>query len=169
MARKYIEVTAAGALAEVEGLVTSAGAGDAGKFPALDSTGRLDTTVMPVGVGQDAASIQASENLTAGDFVNLHNSGGARVRKADASNGREAHGFVLAAATTGNNATVFFEGRNTALSSLSPGARYFLSGTTAGAATATAPTTSGQIVQPVGVAVSATEIDFEKCLPVTRA
>lgn len=169
MANKYVGLTAGGALTEVAGQVTSAGVGDAGKIVALDSTGRLDSTVMPVGIGQDTASIQASEDLSSGDFVNIHNSGGARVRKADASNGRDAHGFVLSAITSGNNATVFFEGRNTALTSLTPGTRYFLSGATAGAATATAPTITGHVVQSLGVAVSATELDFEKTVPVTRA
>lgn len=169
MADKYIGLAANGTHQEVEGKVTSAGAGDAGKIVALDSAGRLDSTVMPVGVGQDTASIQASENLAAGDFANIHNSGGARIRKADASNGREAHGFVLASVTSGNNGTVYFEGRNTALSGLTPGTRYFLSGSTAGAATATAPTATGHIVQSLGPAVSATDLDFEKGIPVTRA
>src|SRR5690606_35480393 len=64
---------------------TSAGAADAGKLAMLDANGRLDSTMMPVGIGADTASIQASEALAAGDFVNIHSSSGARVRKADAA------------------------------------------------------------------------------------
>ena len=159
MADKYIKNNA-GVLTEVEGLQTSAGAGDAGKIPALDSTGRLDNSMMPVGIGADTKSITASENLAAGDFVNVHSSSGAKVRKADATTaGKEAHGFVLAAVTSGQNATVYFEGANTQVSGQTPGAVFLQ--TTAGTAGATAPSTSGNVVQRLGVAVSATEINFE--------
>lgn len=96
---------------------TSAGAGDAGKLVALDASGKIDSTMMPVGIGADTSSIQASENLAAGDFVNIHNSSGARVRKADASTaGKEAHGFVLSTTASGAQATVYFEGTNTQVS-----------------------------------------------------
>ena len=71
---------------EVEGTVVSAGAGNAGDIPALDATGKLDMSVMPNGIGADTAIIEASESLTAGDFVNIYNNTGtAIVRKADAS------------------------------------------------------------------------------------
>jgi len=161
-ARKYISLNN-GRMQEVQATVTSAGAGDGGKIVALDTTGRLDTSLMPVGVGADTATIQASENLAAGDFVNVWVSGGAsRVRKADASAaGKEAHGFVLAAVTSGNNATVYFEGQNTQVSGRTIGARQYLSASTPGAATETAPSGAGQVVQLLGVAVSATSISTE--------
>jgi len=169
MANKYIALVT-GRHTEVEATATSAGAGDAGKIPALDGAGRLDSTMMPVGLGADTASIEASENLAAGDFVNLHDSSGAKVRKADASDAAKlAHGFVLAAVTSGQNATVYFEGRNTEVSGLTPGARQYLSAATAGAITATPPSTATNIVQYVGVAVSATSVDFEPGEPVTLA
>ena len=102
---KYISQVA-GVLTEVAGLATSAGAGDAGKIPQLDGSGKLDPSLMPTGIGADTASIQASEALSAGDLVNVWNSGGARVRKADAStSGKEAHGFVLATVASGANAS----------------------------------------------------------------
>jgi hypothetical protein len=89
---KYIAMIA-GLLTEVAASQTSAGAGDAGKIPALDAAGKLDTTFMPTGVGADTASITTSEALAAGDLVNIHNSTGAKARKADASvSGKEAHG-----------------------------------------------------------------------------
>jgi len=139
----------------------SAGAGDAGKIVQLDAAGRIDNTMMPVGIGADTASIQASEALAAGDFVNIHNVGGARVRKADATTaGKEAHGFVLAAVGSGVNATVYFEGTNTGVSGQTPG-QVFL-GTVAGQPAAAAPTGAGNVVQSLGVAVSATAINFER-------
>ena len=120
---------------------TAGGAGNEEKIPSLDTGGLLPLSMMPTGLGPDVETIQASENLAAGDFVNVHDSTGARVRKADASNGRQAHGFVIAAVTSGQNATVYFEGSNTQLSGLTIGALYYLSATTAGAVTATPPST----------------------------
>lgn len=154
-----------GAITEVQSPQTSAGAGDAGKLPALDSSGRLDTSFMPTGIGADTATIQASENLAAGDLVNIHNSSGARARKADATtSGKEAHGFVLAAVTSGQNATVYFEGNNAQVSSLTPGPQ-FLS-TTPGLATATAPSSSGNVVQRVGFATAAANLNFQSQPPI---
>lgn len=149
-------------------VASSAGAGDAGKTVTLDGAGRIDSTMMPVGIGADTASIQASENLAAGDFVNIHNSSGARVRKADATTaGKEAHGFVLGAVSSGANATVYFEGTNTGVSGMTPGTVFLH--TTAGGATGTAPSGSGNVVQKLGVAVSATAINFERGEPIVLA
>lgn len=158
-----------GQLTEVRGVQTSAGAGDADKIPALDATGRIDNSMMPVGIGADTATIQASENLAAGDWVNVHNvSGSARVRKADATSaGKEADGFVLAAVTSGANATVYFEGTNTQVSGQTPGPVFLQ--TTAGAGGATAPSGAGNVVQRLGVATAAGAVNFERGQPVTLA
>lgn len=159
---KYVSNNA-GVLTEVAASQVSAGAGDAGKIPALDSTGKLDASMMPVGVAAATVVITASEALSAGDFVNVWNSAGNfRVRKADGSaSGKEAHGFVLAAVSNGASATVYFPGEeNTQVAGATPGPVY-LSDTTAGGFTSTAPTTSGHVVQRLGVAVAATEIIFE--------
>lgn len=168
MADKYIELNG-GALQEKEAITSSAGAGDTGKIPALDGTGRLDSSMMPVGIGADTATIEASETLAAGDMVNIHDSTGRKVRKADASNGREIHGFVLSAVTSGQNGTVYFEGTITGLSGLTIGAKYFLSAATAGEVVATAPSGSGELVQRAGTAISATELSFEPADPITLA
>jgi len=169
MADKYIKNNA-GQLAEVEGTVTSAGAGDAGKIVALDSSGKLDNSIMPSGIGADTEVIASSENLAAGDLVNIWNDSGTRkVRKADASNGRRAHGFVLSSVTSPANATVYLSGDITGLTSLTPGAAYYLSGSTAGASTATSPSTAGQISQEIGIAVSSTAIAFQPQQPITLA
>lgn len=169
MADKYIKNNA-GQLAEVEGTVTSAGAGDAGKIVALDSSGRIDNSMMPSGIGSDTEVMASSENLSAGDLVNIWNDSGTRkARKADASNGRRAHGFVLDAVTSPANATVYLSGDITGLTSLTPGVAYYLSGSSAGAVTSTAPTTSGHISQEIGIAVSTTAIAFEQQQPITLA
>lgn len=160
-AAKYIALVA-GKLKQMAATVTSAGAGDDGKIVALDSNGKLDNSVMPTGIGADTKTLAASENLAAGDLVNVwDDSGTAKARKADASsNAKQAHGFVLSSVTSGNNATVYMEGTITGLTSLTLGGNYFLSAT-AGGITTTAPSTAGYIVQQVGVAVSATELSFE--------
>lgn len=169
MAQKSIQLSN-GQLIEVEATVVSTGAPDSGKFVALGADGKLDNSVMPTGIGADTKTLVASENLAAGDLVNVWDDAGTeKVRKADASNGRRAHGYVLASVTATNNATVYFEDTITGLSGLTRGAMYYLSGGTAGLATATAPSTTGHIVQEVGVAVSATELSFEPARPITLA
>jgi hypothetical protein len=169
MADKYIKNNA-GQLAEVEATVSSSGAGNAGDIVALDGSGKLDTTVLPTGIGATTKLAATTENLSAGDLVNLYNdSGTIKARKADASNGRRAIGFVLSSVTSPNNATVYLDGTITGLTGLTPGAAYYLSGSSAGAATATAPTTSGYISQEIGIALSATEINFEEQQPITLA
>lgn len=166
---KYIKLGLNGTLSE-QAATQTGGGGNENKIPALDATGRLDNTMMPVGVGPDTASIEAAENLSAGDFVNIYNATGTtKVRKADATtNGKEANGFVLDAATLGESVLVYFEGRNTQLTGLTGGEIYFLS-TTAGSVTDTPPSTAGNVVQRVGRAISATELSFESTQPIVVA
>jgi len=167
MADKYL-YNNAGAITEKAAIQSSAGAGDAGKIPALDTNGRIDNSMMPVGIGADTASITTSEALAAGDLVNVWNSTGAKARKADASAaGKEAHGFVLAAVSSGAAATVYFEGTNNQVTGLTPGVQ-FLS-TTPGQATATAPSGAGQVVQRVGFATAAAALNFQSQNPIVLA
>lgn len=170
-AHKLPALNAAGVLdpSIVNAVTASAGAGSAGKVAALDGSGRLDSTMMPVGIGADTASIIASEALAAGDFINVwDNAGTANVRKADGNTaGKDAHGFVLASVASGAAATVYFEGANTQCSGLTPGAQFL--GTTPGKTQSAPPTGSGKVSQRVGVAISATTINFEAQRPVTLA
>lgn len=162
-ANKIVKQNGSGIIAPaiLNATVTSAGAGDAAKIPQLDGSGRLDSTVLPVGIGADTATITTSEALAAGDFVNIHNSSGAKARKADATTaGKEAHGFVLSAVGSGASATVYFEGTNTAVTGQTPGVVFLQ--TTAGAAGSTAPSSAGNVVQKLGIATSATTINFER-------
>lgn len=167
MADKYIKNNA-GQLAEVEATVTSAGAGDSGKIVALDVSGRLDSTVMPTGIGAQTIALPASEALTAGNLINIWtDTGTIKARKADASNARRAHGFVIAGVSSGATATVYLDGTITGLSSLTGGTIYYLG--TNGAVTATAPSTATHISQEIGPALSTSSIDFEPRQPITIA
>lgn len=138
----------------------SAGAGDATKLVALDAAGRIDSSMMPVGIGADTQIITASEALAAGNWVNVYSNAGAfAVRKADATTpGKDATGFVLNAVASAGPATVYFEGTNTAVTVQTAG-RVYLS-TTAGAGQTAAPTTAGQVSQLIGWATSATSVNF---------
>lgn len=160
MADKYIELVN-GTLTQKEATAASTGAADAGKVPALDGGGRLDSSLMPSGIGADTESILASEPLAAGDLVNIWDDGGTpSVRKADATtSGKRAHGFVLSAVSAAANATVYFEGRNDQVSGLTAGNQYL--STTPGISSGTPPSASGNVVQLVGVATSATSVNFE--------
>jgi hypothetical protein len=169
MADKPLQIIS-GVITQVEGKQSSAGAGDAGKIPALDAAGRLDSSMMPVGFAVDSKSITASENLAAGNLVNVwDDSGTVKVRKADATTaGKEANGYVLAGVSSGAAATVYFEQLITGLTSLTLGATYYLH-TTAGGISTTAPCRSGNVVQRIGRAISATELLFQPSAPITLA
>jgi hypothetical protein len=165
---KYLKNNA-GTITEEAALQASTGASDAGAIPALDVTGRLDVTMMPVGIAADVAVVAASENLAAGDLVNIFNDTGTpKVRKADATTvGKEAHGFVQAGVTSGANATIYFEGTNANVTGQTAGP-VFLS-TTAGLSTSTAPSAAGNVVQRVGFATSSTTMNFQSNDPIVLA
>lgn len=169
MADKYL-FNNNGVLTEKSATASSSGASDAGKIPALDNSGKLDISIMPVGVGSETDLITASEALAAGDFVNIYSSTGIKCRKADATtSGKEACGFVLAAVSNGAQATVYrISQSNTQLTSLTPGSKYYLAAT-AGAVTTTPPSAAGNIVQSVGYAISATALAFMPSDPIVLA
>jgi hypothetical protein len=144
-------------------LQTSAGSGDAGKPVALNNDGEIDSSMLP-NTDSDTSTLPSSENLAAGDLVNIwSDSGTLKVRKADASSAaKRADGYVLASVTSPANAVVYHDGAITGLTGLTLGARYYLS-TTAGSVVveASAPTASGSVVQYVGQAVSTTKLLFQ--------
>lgn len=169
-ANKVAKMNGAGIIAPavINATASSAGAGDAAKVVQLDGAGKIDITMMPTGIGTDSLVMTASENIAAGDFINVWNSTGPKIRKADATvAGKEAHGFVLSAISSTASGTVYFEGTNTAVTGQTPGP-VFLS-TTAGTATATAPSGSANAVQRIGFAVSATAINFQSQPPIILA
>lgn len=148
----------AGKLKQIAASVTST----ADAIVAMDATGHIDVSVLPVGVGAEVVTCPASENLTSGNLINLwNNSGTINARKADGTtNGKPAHGFVLTNVTSPANATVYLPSQtNTTLSGLTVGADYYL-GITAGGLVTTPPSAAGNIVQYVGTAHSATAMVF---------
>lgn len=160
---KYIDLSS-GQLTQIQPITTSAGAGDANKIAQTDSGGRFDISLMPLGLTVETTSAPASENLATGDFVNFWNDGGTlKVRKADASGGnaKKADGYVLAGVTAPASATVYYGNVNNQCSGLSIGTVYYLSGSSAGLPTATAPSTATHIVQRLGKALSATSMLVE--------
>lgn len=151
-----------GKMVEIQPITTSAGAGDGTKLAQLDSTGRFDISLMPVGVGAEVTIVPAFENLTSGQFINLFNNAGAvNSRKADATtNAKPAHGFTLANVTAPASSTIYgISTKNNVLTGLTLGGDYWLA-TTAGGVTNTAPSGSGNLVQELGTAESATAMVF---------
>lgn len=122
------------------------------------------------GGGGGGASFQlpASEVLAAGEFVNIWNDGGtAKVRKAAAESGKDAHGFVSSHVAAGATATVNISGNNENLAGMTPGATQYLSAT-AGQRTETPGTGAGILVQPLGMAVSPTSMIFHRSTSILR-
>ena len=122
----------------------------------------------PTRVGFD---VTAFESVADGDAVYMRSSDG-QVGKASAANGalENAHvvGFADAAASAGNDVKVLVAGMKT-MSGIDPGDLYFLSPTTAGAITTTAPTGSGQAVTRVGEGATSTSFSIYVEPPVKLA
>jgi hypothetical protein len=153
----------AGKTKQLLATIVSVGAGDAGKIVGLGADGRLDASVMPVGIGAQTTQAVASEALGAGKFVQYHDNGGVfSARLADNSNGRQADGFVLAASSAAQAATVYpLDATNTAITGLTVGLRYWLGvagGVTATPLVETDAGNTNKISQHLGVAKSATEL-----------
>lgn len=159
MSDKYLYLDS-GNIKEKEALNSSAGATDAGKIPALDSTGKLNSNMMPSGVSAAVQSVTADGDLSQYDIVNIYNNSGTlSARKADAGTNRyQAHAFCPAAISNGATGNVQMEGSITG-SAMTPGADQFLSDTP-GDYSETPPTGTGKIVQKVGYATSATTLYF---------
>lgn len=157
-ANKYIALVS-NKLKEVFASVT----GTANAIPAGDATGRLDISWMPLGVGQEVVVAVTSDNLVAGEFVNLYLNGGViTIRKADATtNAKPAHGFVTAITTAPASATMYILGVNNAyMAGLTIGTKYVLSKTTPGGVTdiASFSGVAGNIVQELGIATDTTSL-----------
>ena len=154
--------------AEADALQTSTGVSDADKIVATGADGKLDVSLMPSSLTVQTKVAPASEDLAAGDLVNLwDDTGTVKARLADASTSRMAHGYVKAGSLTGANATVYLEGVNDQLSGLTAGDVWLGE---SGAVTQTPPATvSGRISQLVGTGLAATEMDFEKEQPIGLA
>ena len=151
-----------GVLSEAQAISTSAGVGDAGKIPALDANGKLAENMMPAGVSAETQVAKAGVGgLAENDVVYLHMVDvNLTADKADATDAtKRAQGYVKAAVSAGEDATVYLDGALPG-TGLTPGAKYYLT-TTPGTVSVTAPSGSGNMVQTVGEAISATAIKFD--------
>jgi hypothetical protein len=166
MADKFLTTDeTTGGACEVEATTVSTGVAEAGDVVALNASGQVDPSMLP---NVDSLTATSGEALTAGDIVYI-DAAGEVVKASGASGGNEGQGYVLDSVATATAVTIYFEGRNTALSGLTVGARYFLSDTTAGGLTTTPPADTGELFQYIGRAVSATAIAFEPDRPIKRA
>lgn len=124
-------------------------------------------TVGALTVAAATSTLTATEAISAANFVNIFSSSGAKVRKANATDDtKPANGYAQAAIGNGSSGAVQGPGKISGLSGLTPGATYYLD-TTGGAITTSPPSGSGNLVQEVGVAVSATEMLFHPKVGVT--
>lgn len=163
---KYLNRDAtSGLVTEVQPVITSAGAGDASKVAQLDAAGRWDPSLMPVGIVADTFTSTASGALSAGDAVYL-TAGGLIARASAAAAGNGADGFVLVASLNGAAATIYFEGRDTGVTGLTVGSRYYLSDSTPGGITTTPVSGTGKLHQYVGKAITTTSLAWEADDPI---
>jgi hypothetical protein len=119
--------------------------------------------------GHEYSVLPCSENLVAGDYINVWLDGAVnRVRKASANDvDHEAHGFVLVSYTSGASAAVYFTGNNTGVTGQIVGP-VFLS-LTPGLGSNVPPTGIDRIVQRVGIAASSTQVTFNPQQPIRLA
>lgn len=163
MASQKFLVREGGKTKQKQAVEASLGAADAGKIPALNSSGKLDGSMMPAGIGAQVVLLEVTESISAGKFINYFNDGGTlKVRLADNSNGREANGYVLESFTSSQTATVYpLDGVNSELTGLTVGSDYWL-GTAGGVIDTPLDESnagnSGYVSQQLGKAKSSTEL-----------
>ncbi len=147
---------------QVAAVESSAGAGDEGKIVALNASGKIDSTMMPADYDPEGLTqtMTASENIAAGDLVNIWDDAGTlKVRKADSATAtKEADGFCDSAITSGASGSVHLgSGQMTKTAhGIGLSLEVFLSVT--GGITATPPTSG--ILQHVGQVIDANTIKF---------
>ena len=143
-------------LGEGTGAVAFATIGTAGCVLTDNGSGS-DPSFQALSALANTMSVTVTETIAAGAMINLWASTGLKVRNADNTDAtKQADGFALTGAASGAITVVIGSAPNTQQTSLTVGTRYFLG--TAGAVTATAPTSSGDLVQSLGIAVTTTEL-----------
>lgn len=157
MANKYIDINGN----QVQFTVTSSGDESAGQGVGLNSSGKLDLSVMPTGVAPASISVLASEAITAGSLINMYNNlGTLNIRNANATdNTKPFQGFILSNVAESASVNVYFPGNViTGLSGLTPGSNYYLSKVAGGIVTDVSGYSGGNVIQYVGIALSATQL-----------
>lgn len=153
---KYLDLNA-GLIRERAAIQSSAGAADAGKIPALDAAGLIDSSMLPIPASGDALTYdvaQTGHGFSVGDQIYFDGTDYVLAQADDAATA-EVVGTVSAVADV-DNFTVTIAGVVSGLSGLTAGTVYFLSASSAGDITSTAPTGTN-INKPVLLALSTTE------------
>jgi hypothetical protein len=96
-----------------------------------------------------------THGFVVGDVLRKSSGSWAKAQANSIANAASTVGVVIVVIDV-NNFTIAFNGHATGLSGLTDGAVYWLSPTSAGAITATQPSTSGQIIKEILVASSTT-------------
>ena len=136
-----------------------------GRIEQLQSGDTLDAAVSE----KDAVSMVADATLIAGNIVYASAAGHCDKARANAAGTSRVVGIATAAITSGASGSIQTNGVVTLTTSewdaafgttggLTYNTIYYLSAGTAGLGTATAPSTTGQLVVQVGIALSTTEL-----------
>lgn len=140
------------------------GGSNAHKMPRLNAAGELDESMLPSSIsGAGTITGTASEALIAGPVNVYDNAGTLSIRKADATAGsvKPANAFVKAAVSSGTtNVVAYRQGNLTGLTGLTIGP-VFLGKTPGTFASDVSAYAGGDFVQPLGMALSATQVLFE--------
>lgn len=152
-----------GATGNTGGTGNTGNTGNTGGTGGTGGTGATGNTGNTGATGSvPTITFNATNPIAAGELVNLwNNSGTLEVRLADnTAEGKECFGYCTAGASTGNPVTVLSAPGSviTGLSGLTTGARYYLGGT--GAVTSTVPTTTGNVIQYIGLATTVSTLLF---------
>lgn len=128
----------------------------------------LTSTYVPVvqsTISMTLAVNQVAHGLTVGEIVRCTGTNTYGLAKGDTAANAEVIGIVSAVADA-NDFTLLYGGLITGLVGLTAGLAYYLSPTVAGAYTSTKPTTSGQVIKPVFIAISSTSAIWTNLLGV---
>lgn len=115
--------------------------------------------------------VKASVTIAAGELANLFLSGGViQARKSDASAiGTRAWGWAPNAIAAADMGIIYLQGGwNGGFGGLTIGATYYVSATTPGGISTTAPVAVGTIRQEVGIALSATDLYVRISTPIVN-
>jgi len=118
---------------------------------------------LEAGSAPNSITLSYTGSAVAGELLAINSSGSLVKAKADSITTSNLIGFI--SSKTSTQATIVTD-KIVTLSGLSAGQTYFLSPTIAGAITSATPTTVGQIVQRVGVALSTTQLLIQRTPPI---
>lgn len=157
MADKYLQINDSTGAVEEKAPVTTGGSGSENRIPSTGSDGRIHVTFLPAGVAPEVKLGNAFETIAEKALV-YFKSDGTVANASNVSGGHYAQGWAANGGNASDPITVNFEATITGLSGLTPEGMCFLGA--AGAITQTVITGAGTLFQEIGVAISATELQF---------